>query len=147
MLLLFFKNNWMPKSNRSLSTTKLGCVIYYITFECFPSWFWMTERTLFCYRCQWPNQYVSQKHDSLYWNKRVFRPGVANWEWSYIRVKHSIAPLKAQLWCFINHQFHYKALHGKVSIYYVEKRHRMLILWAGPFLVMVILWKKMVKVY
>ena len=31
-------------------------------------------------------------------------------------------------------QFHYKALHGKVSIYYVDKMHRTLTLWAGPFL-------------
>ena len=47
MLLLFFKNNWMPKFNTSLSTTKLireiYCIYLYlsiktecITFECFP---------------------------------------------------------------------------------------------------------------
>ena len=75
LLLLFFKNNWMPKFNRSLSTTKLVREIFYITFECFPSWFWMTERTLICYRCHWPHQCVSQEHDLLYGNKRVFGPG------------------------------------------------------------------------
>ena len=68
-----FKKSWMPKFNRSLSTTKLVREMFYITFECFPSYFWTTERTLFCYRCHWLNQYVSQEHDSLYGNKRVFR--------------------------------------------------------------------------
>ena len=37
------------------------------------------------------------------------------------------------------HNFHIKASHGKLSIYCVDKRHMMLTLWAGPFLVMVIL--------
>ena len=49
----------MPKLNRFLSTTKLVLEIFYITFECFPTLFLMTERTLFCYRCHWPKQYVS----------------------------------------------------------------------------------------
>ena len=35
-MLMFFKNNWMPKFNRSLSTTKLVLEIFYSTFECFP---------------------------------------------------------------------------------------------------------------
>ena len=51
--------------------------------------------------------------------------------------KHSSSQSSAMM--FINQQFHYKALHGKVSIYYVDKRHRMLTLWTESFFVMVIL--------
>ena len=91
----------------------------------------MTEWTLFCYRCHWSNQYVSQEHDSLYSKQEGLRARGRSLRMALYKgiTKHSSSQ--------INQKFHYKALHGKVSNYYVDKRHMMLIFWAGPFLVMV----------